>query len=94
MVTARSPSQCVLQFAAKHYASREVYAQALRNVVSVLDRYHTWLENSVKHPDGLPGLHWHDFDETSWDVALAKILCGLDEFRLLLPKKYSGSNMD
>jgi hypothetical protein len=84
----------LLRFASAHYARSEVNANALGNVAALLGQYVSWLEYSGKRPESWLSFHWRDFEETPWDVALAKILCGLDEFRPHLPKKYQELNCD
>lgn len=79
----------LLRFAAQHYAARESNKALLHRVIALLDRYQSWLTCSGVRPVRGSSLHWHDFDETPWDIALASIFTGLDEYRCLLPKKYA-----
>lgn len=81
-------ADALLRFASAHYAKSEANAHALGNVAALLGQHVSWLENAGKRPEGRFSFHWHDFEETPWDEALAKILCGLEELRPRLPGKY------
>lgn len=85
-------ADALLKFSSAHFVKSEKLVKTLSNVAWLLNQYQSWIENSGKRPDKWFVFHWHDFDETPWDIALAEILLNMDEFRPHLHKKYVGTN--
>ena len=81
-------AEALLKFSSAHFAKSEMIAKTLSDVAWLLNQYQSWIDNSGKRPEKWFVFHWHDFDETPWDIALAKILLQMDEFRPHLHKKY------
>ena len=81
-------ADALLKFSSAHFAKSEMLARTLGNVAGLLNQYQSWIENSGKRPEKWFIFHWHDFDETPWDIALAEILLNMDEFRPYLHQKY------
>ena len=81
-------AEALLKFSSAHFAKSEMLARTLGNVAGLLNQYQSWIENAGKRPEKWFVFHWHDFDETPWDIALANILLQMDEFRPHLHKKY------
>ena len=87
-------AEALLKFSSAHFAKSEMIAKTLSDVAWLLNQYQSWIDNSGKRPEKWFVFHWHDFDETPWDIALAKILLQMDEFRPHLHKKYVGMSDD
>jgi hypothetical protein len=85
-------ADALLKFSSAHFAMSEMLDRTLGNVAALLNQYQSWIENSGKRPDKRFIFHWHDFDETPWDIALAKILLNMDEFCPHLHDKYLALN--
>jgi hypothetical protein len=83
-------ADALLKFSSAHFAKSEMLAQTLGNVSELLNQYQSWIENAGKRPDKWFIFHWHNFDKTPWDIALAEILLSMDELRPHLHKKYVG----
>ena len=78
----------LLKFSSAHFAKSEMIAKTLNDVAWLLNQYQSWIDNSGERLEKWFVFHWHDFDETPWDIALAKILLQMDELRPHLHKKY------
>lgn len=84
--------ESMLRIAEQHHEALESNKVIMNGVLALLHYYQRWVENKGQKPEHVISLHWHDFEKEAWDVALAKLICGREAYRCLLPKKYLGEN--
>lgn len=84
-------AQAFALHARAHHAARERQTGALDRLVSLLGDYNDGQSNqdNPQPPARFPFPPRHDFDQESWDAAIAHLLLDLPEYRDAVPEHYA-----